>query len=128
MKVIDDGAVEVATQKVVAAFIARECLSLGIHIGFEDRESLLYRLDPVCRQQIEAEAQIDDCADYSRLADIRPPALKFSRPLEAPPRVCFPKVNTRAEPVVGIFASTEILSGKQRVCYSFIASVIAEDE
>lgn len=68
----------------------------------------LHPFDSGCSGQIEAQAKIEDSADYERLSDTdRFSVGSFPREIQTPARIGFPELYPRAQPVICVVAWEE---------------------
>jgi len=83
--------------------------------------------DSSARGKIQAKTEIDDRADDIGLLYLAPPDLLPGK-RQAAPRIGLPEIDPRPQPVVGVVAVLEGLSGHQPVADPAITTVIAENE
>ncbi len=107
---IDNGAIEIALEQVVAACISG-CLHLGKGEGGDQVcVRLLHDFYSVGTDQVKAEAKVDHRAYYERLI-CRLLCRPFLSPLDTTSRVRFPEVNPGAEPIIAVLAEMEWFVG-----------------
>lgn len=124
----DDGAIELATQRIAAVRGQRlpRCLC--------DLGQVCMRISDLANagrsRDIQAEAQIDDGSNDGRGLDLRPAAesLQLPREVDAPLWIGFPEIGSRPQPVVIVTAGVESFALNQLVGDRTIASVKSENE
>lgn len=81
-------------------------------------------------KKVEAEAEIDGCADNERLGAWTAmfATIENVRPFQRAHGIGFPEINTRTEPVVIIVAGRKWLARDETFADCLLASVIAENE
>ncbi len=129
---IDDGAVELAKAKIIAADILRH---LGAGSGNDRLKTCVCRfhgMDTIGTDEVQAEPGVDHGADNEWL-DF--PAFLFQNsvgvllgPFESSIRIGLPKIDSRSEPVVGVLAWAERLVQEQPFTRLLVTAVIPKNK
>lgn len=127
MQVVDYSAVE-RMQELVWTILWQGFFCRAVEIG-QLVESFPCHLKARAGGEVQAKAEVENCAHNERLDDaVWFPLGHFARELQAAHRVCFPEVDTFAEPVVVILTVEEGFILKELFTDDAVAAVIGEDE
>jgi hypothetical protein len=132
VKEVDDGAVEIPLEQVIAPDILRHHCARSGDYRSEGRMRLLDRKDSVRADEIETEPWIDygpdnEGLDHATLI-FQEPCSPLLRPVKRSIRIRLPEIDSGTQPVVCVLTWVEGFVGNYTLACVTVTAVVSEEE